>query len=352
MMKQRHVAILCGGQSSEHEVSIASAANIARALDPAKFTLSVIGIDPAGVWHVLDREAFLEHRGLGRVAEQRCVASPVSLHPGAAAFFQAAQAPELANIDVVIPVLHGPCGEDGTIQGLLKVAGVPFVGSDVLGSAVSMDKDLMKRLARDAGLPIVDFLVLHRDQYTDLNFAAIKARLGLPFFVKPCNLGSSVGIHKVHDESEFFPAVDDALRFESKIIFEQGIQCRELECAVLGNRSPQASVVGEIIPHHEFYTYEAKYLDQNGASIVIPALIAPEVSEQVRALAIQAFQCFECRGLARVDFFLGPQDKVYFNELNTFPGFTSISMYPMLWQASGLEYGPLIERLIELALHL
>lgn len=344
-MKKLHLAILCGGQSFEHEVSVNSAANIARAIDLAQFDLSVIGIDKMGVWHALDVPAFLQHYGLSEVSQQKTRANNLVLQPGAHKDFIKG----IAAIDVVIPVLHGPNGEDGTIQGLLKLMGIPFVGSHVLGSAVSMDKDIMKRLSRDAGLPIVDFQVFHQGDVLD--FDAIVKSLGLPFFVKPCNLGSSVGVHKVHDRSEFMPALADAFRYEAKIIIEQSVvNVREIECAILGNRHPQASVVGEIIPHHEFYSYEAKYIDKNGASIVIPADLPLEISQQVQKLAIKAFECFDCAGLARVDFFIDQDLNIYFNELNTFPGFTSISMYPQLWQASGVDYSSLIEKLVELAL--
>lgn len=347
-MNKKHIAVLCGGQSLEHEVSVSSAANILRALNPEKFQVTVIGIDKQGAWHLLAPEALLAHQGLGQVTDITAIASHVPICLSDRQHFLPLQA-DLPPIDVVFPVLHGPNGEDGTIQGLLKLAKIPFVGSDVLGSALSMDKDVMKRVARDAGLPIVDFMVVHRHQRATLTFDDVVECLGLPFFVKPCNLGSSVGVRKVHDDSEFLPALEAAFQLDPKIIIEQGIQAREIECAVLGNDAPKASVLGEIIPQHEFYSYEAKYLDDQGAQLVIPAKLPPEVAVQVQDLAVQAFQALNCRGLARVDFFLDPELRIYFNELNTIPGFTSISMYPMLWQASGVDYPTLIESLIELA---
>lgn len=351
-MRKKRVLIVCGGQSSEHEVSLSSAANIVRAMNFDRFDVSVIGIDKAGVWHALSTETLLDHHGLGGVADKKTLASHLSIEMGNhLELIQAEFAlPSLQAIDVVFPVLHGPNGEDGTIQGLLKLAKIPFVGSDVLGSAVSMDKDVMKRLARDAGLPIADFLVYYRYQMEDIVFEEVVAKVGLPFFIKPCNLGSSVGVHKVHDASEWLYALQDAFCYEAKIIIEQAIVCRELECGVLGNQHPNASVVGEIIPHHEFYSYEAKYLDQKGASLAIPAEIPDTVRQIVQRLAIQAFQVLNCAGLARVDFFLDADHNIYFNEINTLPGFTSSSMYPMLWQASGLDYATLIETLIDLAL--
>lgn len=351
-IRKKRVLIVCGGQSSEHEVSLSSAANIVRALNPDTFDVSVIGIDKAGVWHALSTETLLEHHGLGGVADKKALASHLSIEMGNHLELIRAETslPSLQAIDVVFPVLHGPNGEDGTIQGLLKLAKIPFVGSDVLGSAVSMDKDVMKRLARDAGLPIANFVVYYRHQLEHIDFDEVVAQVGLPFFIKPCNLGSSVGVHKVRNASEWLYALQDAFRYEGKIIIEQAIVCRELECGVLGNIHPTASVVGEIIPHHEFYSYEAKYLDQNGASLAIPADIPDSVRQTVQALAIQAFQVLNCAGLARVDFFLDEQQRVYFNEINTLPGFTTISMYPQLWQASGVEYATLIETLIDLAL--
>jgi D-alanine-D-alanine ligase len=247
----------------------------------------------------------------------------------------------------VIPVLHGPNGEDGTIQGLFRLLGVPFVGSDVLGSAICMDKDVMKRLLRDAGIRQANFCVYRDDQKID--FAEVVKKLGLPFFVKPCNLGSSVGISKVHVADEFEKAVAEAFLHDRKVIIEEAIKGRELECAVLGNGEPKASVVGEIIPHHEFYSYEAKYLDENGASLEIPAKLPESISDEVRRLAIKAYQVLECADLARVDFFLSEKNEIYLNEVNTFPGFTSISMYPMMWEKSGLSYADLIENLIQFA---
>jgi D-alanine-D-alanine ligase len=303
-VKKIHVAILCGGQSSEHEVSVNSAANILRALNPEKFTVSVIAIDQQGIWHALEPQAFAKHQGLGQVSDQVKLASHLSLCFGNPSYFHATL-PEfrLDLIDVVFSLLHGPLGEDGAMQGLLKIAHIPFVGSDVLASAISMDKDVMKRLSLAAGLPVVDFLVFHRHQLTEIQFTEVVAQLKLPLFVKPCNLGSSVGVSKVHDEAEFLPALQAAFQLENKIIIEQGIKCREIECAVLGNAKPQASVLGEIIPHHEFYSYEAKYVDANGASLVIPADLPLDVTNAIRACAIKAFQTFECEGLARVDFF-------------------------------------------------
>jgi D-alanine-D-alanine ligase len=248
----------------------------------------------------------------------------------------------------VFPILHGPLGEDGAVQGLLKLADVPFVGAGVLGSAVGMDKDVMKRLLRDAGLPVPKFLVFGRAQKPD--YAAVTQALGSPVFVKPANLGSSVGISKAKDEAGFHKAVAMAFRYDTKIVIEENIQAREIECAVLGNEAPQASIAGEIIPTHEFYSYEAKYLDADGARLEIPAKIDAAIQKRVQELAVRTFQALNCEGMGRVDFFLTPAGELYVNEINTIPGFTKISMYPKLWEASGIGYTQLISRLIELAM--
>lgn len=254
------------------------------------------------------------------------------------------------SLDVVFPILHGPFGEDGTVQGLLKLANIPFVGAGVLGSAVGMDKDVMKRLLRDAGIPIARFIVLNKYSADEVAFDDAREQLGRPLFIKPANLGSSVGIHKVRDREEFDRAVRDAFKYDNKVLIEECIIGREIECSVLGNDQPVASVLGEILPSHEFYSYEAKYLDENGAVLEIPAKLPPEISERIRQTAIKTFSVLCCEGMARVDFFLRNGEEIIVNEINTIPGFTRISMYPKLWEASGLPYGELIDRLIGLAI--
>jgi D-alanine-D-alanine ligase len=245
--------------------------------------------------------------------------------------------------------LHGPYGEDGTIQGLLKLADIPFVGSGVLGSAAGLDKDVMKRLLRDAGIPIGKFLTLKNHEPVP-SFTSVTARLGQPFFIKPANMGSSVGISKIYKEQEYAAALRDAFQYDSKILIEEYIRGRELECAVLGNEDPAASIVGEIIPSHDFYSYDAKYLDENGAELKIPASLDTETHKKIQALAIKVFQTLCCEGLSRVDFFMKETGEIFVNESNTMPGFTKISMYPKLWEASGISYTELITRLIELAI--
>ncbi len=308
------VLILAGGKSAEHEISIQSAQNIAAALQklkPPKYEVKLLKIGQEGREYLETLPALLE------------------------------------KTDVVFPALHGPFGEDGTIQGFLKLANKPFVGASVLGSAIGMDKDVMKRLLNQAGLKTARFLVfLSRNT---LDFTQISRTLGLPLFIKPANLGSSVGIHKITRQDEFQKAVKDAFTYDSKIIIEEFLDGREIECAVLGNEQPIASLPGEIIPKHKFYSYKAKYQDKKGAVLKIPAELPAEIITRIQDQAILAFQILECQGLARVDFFLLKNNEIRVNELNTIPGFTKISMYPKLWEKSGLPEPQLIDQLIELA---
>lgn len=256
----------------------------------------------------------------------------------------------VGSIDVVFPVLHGPFGEDGTVQGMLRLLDVPFVGCGVLSSAVAMDKDVTKRLLRDAGIPIAKFRVVDRSSRGEVDFQDVKDHLGLPVFVKPANLGSSVAINKVEDEKAFLRALEEAFTYDNKVLIEEYVKGREIECSVLGNRNPVASVPGEIIPHHEFYSYEAKYVDNQGAALEIPAKLGEPIVTEIQHLAIRTFQVLLGEGMARVDFFLRDDTEIIVNEINTLPGFTQISMYPKLWEASGISCTELIDRLIQLAL--
>jgi D-alanine-D-alanine ligase len=354
MAKKTVVGVLFGGKSAEHEVSLQSAKNVYEAIDRSRFEPVLIGIDKSGRWLLNDESRFLLNSGDPRLIRLNPEGEPVALVPesgGVLSVLDKAKGSvsgEPDRLDVVFPILHGPFGEDGTVQGLLKLADIPFVGPGVLGSAAGMDKDVMKRLLRDAGIPAGKFLCLlaHRPVPP---FEAVAAALGQPFFIKPANMGSSVGISKVHDESEYSGAVKNAFQYDIKIIIEEFIPGRELECAVLGNEEPAASVPGEVISSHEFYSYDAKYLDENGAALEIPAKINDETRKRVQELAIKTFQALCCEGLSRVDFFLKANGEVLVNEINTMPGFTRISMYPKLWEASGVSYTELITRLIELA---
>jgi D-alanine-D-alanine ligase len=346
------VGILFGGKSAEHEVSLQSAKNVYDAIDRNKYEPVLIGIDKSGNWLLHDASHFLLQEGDPRAISLNPKGEPVALPPestGKLSFLNGQGGGHSRRLDVVFPILHGPFGEDGTVQGLLKLADIPFVGSGVLGSAAGMDKDVMKRLLRDGGIPVGRFLCFSSHQPVP-PFAEIEAALARPFFVKPANMGSSVGISKVHNEAEYPAAMRDAFRYDTKVIIEEFIPGRELECAVLGNEQPAASVVGEIISTHEFYSYDAKYLDEKGAALEIPAKISGETQRRIQELAIQTFQTLCCEGLSRVDFFLRENGEVVVNEINTIPGFTKISMYPKLWEASGIGYTELISRLIDLAI--
>jgi D-alanine-D-alanine ligase len=339
MTKKLRVGILFGGRSGEHEVSLLSAASILKAIDRRKFEVVPIGINKAGQW-------------LGAEASQ-------GLLEGSAAGATVESNVALEDIDVIFPVLHGTFGEDGTIQGLFELAGIAYVGSGVLGSSAGMDKEIMKRLFANSKLPLVKHVTLLRAEWERAPrkaVALIEASLKYPLFVKPANLGSSVGISKAHNRKELTPALRLAAKFDRKLVVEQGVsgktaKAREFEVGVLGNDSPQASVVGEIVPGKEFYDYEDKYLCV-GAVPVIPAQLTKDESQQIREMAVAAFRACDLSGLARVDFLMEPDGKqrIYLNEVNTMPGFTKISMYPKLWQATGIGYRELITRLIELAL--
>ena len=352
MAKKLRVGILFGGRSGEHEVSLLSATSILNAIDRKKFDVAPIGIDKAGRWLTSGAaQGLLEGSGPAEPAAALSLAAGSALDSHAALGGQ--------SLDVVFPVLHGTFGEDGTIQGLFELAGIAYVGSGVLGSAAGMDKDVMKRLFAQARLPIVKHVALLRTEWEKQPrkvITQIEAALKYPMFVKPANLGSSVGISKVHDRKELGPALTLAAKYDRKLVVEQGVggksgKAREFEVAVLGNDDPQASVVGEIVPGKEFYDYEAKYLSE-GSVPVIPAKLSRTEAKQIREMAVAAFRACDLSGLARVDFLMEPAGKrrIFLNEVNTMPGFTQISMYPKLWQASGVAYKDLITRLIELAL--
>jgi D-alanine-D-alanine ligase len=388
MAKKLRVGVVFGGKSGEHEVSLLSAASILKAIDRKKFDVVPIGITKEGRWltagdadNLLLGKPGSPSTGLSsmgwngkapqqlRAGDPRATTSakvlnqgiPTLLAPEPVTLATAEEKRRLdsQSLDVIFPVLHGTFGEDGTIQGLFELAGIAYVGSGVLGSSAGMDKDVMKKLFAQAKLPIVKHVTLLRHEWETSPrkaIARIEAALKYPVFVKPANLGSSVGISKAHNRKELKPALDEAAKFDRKIVIEHGVsgrkgeKARELEVAVLGNDAPQASVIGEIIPGKEFYDYEAKYLSE-GSVPVIPARLTAAETRQIRAMAVEAFQACDLSGLARVDFLMEPDGKrrIYLNEVNTLPGFTQISMYPKLWEATGLKYRDLITRLIELA---
>ncbi|MFP1908967.1 D-alanine--D-alanine ligase [Lonsdalea quercina] len=351
-MTKIRVGVVFGGKSAEHEVSLLSAKNIVEAIDKDRFDVVLLGIDKQGEWHINDASNYLLNaENPAKIALNRS-SQHVALIPGRAdrQLIDTKSADALSQIDVIFPIVHGTLGEDGSLQGLLRMANIPFVGSSVLGSAVSMDKDVTKRLLRDAGLLVAPFVTLTRANRRRFDFTTITAKLGLPLFIKPANQGSSVGVSKVKDEASFRRAVELAFSYDHKVLVESAIVGREIECAVLGNDFPQASVCGEIVLHDEFYSYDTKYIDEDGAGVAIPAPLPEVTDERIRAVALRAFQTLECQGMARVDVFLTKDDEIVINEVNTLPGFTNISMYPKLWQASGIGYTALITQLIELAL--
>jgi D-alanine-D-alanine ligase len=347
--KRLRVGVIFGGRSGEHEVSLASAASVIRALDPEKYEAVPIGIGKDGRWFI----GTPAQKMLPEVLRQGHRVM-LSADPSVGALLPLEdRAAGSQRVDVIFPVLHGTFGEDGTVQGLLDLAGLPYVGSGVIGSAVGMDKDMAKRLFLQAGLPTGDFLAILRSEWEKGRESVLKAvakKFRFPLFVKPATLGSSVGMTKVHKREELPAALDLAAEFAQKILVERNIRGREIEVSVLGNDEPQASIPGEIIPHREFYDYTAKYLEE-GTRLEIPAKLSKIQVRRFQEYAVRAFRCVECRGMARVDFFLEkPSGRIYLNEINTIPGFTSISMYPKLWEASGIPYRDLIDRLIQLAL--
>ncbi len=306
--KKLKIGILFGGKSAEHEVSLVSAKNVIGALDKNKYQAFPIKIEKSGKFN-LDA---------------------------------------LKKVDVIFPVLHGPFGEDGSMQGLLKILNLPFVGPSVLGSAVSMDKDVMKRLFKEAEIPIGKFITIREGE--KISFRETLKKLDLPMFIKPANMGSSVGIHKIKTEKEFIVGIRDAFQYDTKVVIEENINGQEIECSVLGNEKPVASIPGEIVPINDFYSYKAKYIRKNGADLLIPARLSKNMVKKVQNTAIKAFRTLNCEGMGRVDFFVKKNGEIIVNEINTIPGFTAISMYPKLWKASGLPLSKLLDKLIDLAI--
>lgn len=350
------LGIVCGGRSGEHEVSLRSARGIYGAVDRRRFEPVLLAIDKQGRWRAGSLEALVldgHDPARIRLAPGAPAVVPVG-RDGRLVLLAEPGFAQAAALDVVFPIVHGTDGEDGALQGWLRLMGVPFVGADVLGSAIGMDKDIMKRLLARAGAPIPRFHTLHRGGDFQSAWDAAERELGLPLFVKPASLGSSVGVSRVTDRRGFETAVEEALRYDSKLMIEEAVPGRELECAVLGNRDgatpPRASRVGEIRPRHAFYSYAAKYLDDNGAELLVPAPIDVATEAQVQGLALRVFRLLEADGLARVDLFLANDERLVVNEINTLPGFTPISMYPRLWEATGVSYTELVSTLVDLAL--
>ncbi|MDY0395263.1 D-alanine--D-alanine ligase [Virgibacillus halophilus] len=351
-MKKVKVGIIFGGKSAEHEVSLQSAKNIVDAIDKDKYEVTLIGIDKQGRWHLNDQTSYLLNAENPKLIQLNKSNDNVAIVPGSGSsqMIHASNGAVLDQLDVVFPIVHGTLGEDGSLQGMLRLANVPFVGPSVLSSSICMDKDIAKRLLQGAGIHVAKGLVYTTANKQDAAYEQAVEELGTPMFIKPANQGSSVGVSKVSTKEEFDKALDVAFDYDHKVVVEEAIIGREIECAVLGNEEPKASLPGEILPQTAFYSYESKYIDEKGAELAIPAELPEETVKQVQAAAIAAFQTLQCEGLARVDFFLTEDGKIYVNEVNTLPGFTKISMYPKLWEISGVPYSELISELLDLAI--
>lgn len=351
-MTRKRIGVVCGGPSAEHSVSLISAVNIVAAIDPKRFDIVVIGVDRDGQWHHYAPGAFVTNADDPAQIALRPPDNTLLLNPGGGChtLIDSTNGDAVEPIDVFFPIIHGTTGEDGSLQGLMRWLGTPFIGSDVAASSAAMDKDLAKRVLAEAGLATAPYRALKRGDSGAADFTSLAAELGNPLFIKPANQGSSVGVSQVTEASELVPAIDNALVFDDKVLIEARITGREIECAVLGNDEPLVSGCGEIVLGHGFYSYETKYLDPDAAGVVVPADLDATTRETVRAAAATAFQALGCQGLARVDVFVTTEERVIVNEVNTLPGFTPISMYPKLFEHAGIDYSSLLTKLIELAL--
>lgn len=345
------MAIICGGRSREHEVSLQSAYYVFKNLDRKKYQVVLLGVDKKGHWHFASRyyDLVIQKEPLGKM--RRGLAEVVLMREKKrVVVFDIQKKKVVKRIDIFFPLIHGPFGEDGCLQGYLELLGLPYVGAGVLGSALGMDKEYTKKLLQAEGIAITPFVVLrYKKRGNQSKIKIMRKKYGFPLFVKPASLGSSVGVSKAFNEEELKKAIVLAFRYDKKIIIEKYIPGREIECSVLGNENPQASLPGEIKPHHNFYSYQAKYLDPQGADLLAPAPLSPFLTKKVQRLSEKVFRILELRGMARVDYFLQPGGKLVVNEVNTIPGFTKISMYPRLWEVSGLSYPKLLTKLIQLA---
>ncbi|MBC7456734.1 MAG: D-alanine--D-alanine ligase [Bdellovibrionaceae bacterium] len=345
---KKKIAIVFGGKSAEHEVSLNSAKNISNALDKNTFDPLYLGISKQGTWYQFSSgEVFKKYKALNdNDLQNEDVVTLISHH--AKPYIFSFKSQEKRSIDCAFPIIHGTMGEDGTLQGFFRIINLPFVGCGVLSSSVGMDKEFMKRLMTESGILNSKSVLLKKSH--PISYEDVVTQIGTPFFIKPANAGSSVGVHKVKCDAEYGPKLKDAFQYDHKVIAEEFIDGKEIECSVLGlNQSPKASLPGELIVKHEFYSYEAKYLDANGAEIIIPAHLPEAQVKEIQTIAVKTFECLGCDGLARVDFFIRKDGRIYVNEINTLPGFTQISMYPKMWEASGLKYTDLISELIHLA---
>ncbi len=348
---KKKVAILFGGRSPEHNISLLSAQNIFRSIDKQKYEPILIGIDKQGQWHQNDESLSLMNEKNPLTIELTQNSNPIliSQNTNHHKLISADTGQDILSIDVLFPVLHGNYGEDGSVQGFAKLANLPCVGCGIIGSAVGMDKDMMKRILRDAGIKVAEGVTV-RHHADNANYNKIVSLLGAELFIKPANLGSSIGVEYVENEEQFWKGLRRALQYDRKVLIEKRITGREIECAVLGNESPQASIPGEIIPKDNFYSFENKYVDEHGAKLKIPAELSDDQIKAIQTLSIKTFTVLECRGMARVDMFFTPENDLIINEINTIPGFTNISMYPKLWEYSGKSQTELISELIDLAI--
>jgi D-alanine-D-alanine ligase len=349
------VGVLYGGRSCEHDVSCCSAASVIKYLDRSKYEVYAIGIDHDGTWHVQDKPEIVESKDFGEILRLNRTGDWLVNHferEGKLFFFFIKNSGEVF-VDIIFPVVHGTFCEDGSLQGLLELAMVPYVGADVLGSAIGMDKDVSKRLVRESGIPVVNWLTVTKHLWNSEKEGIkneIADKIGFPCFIKPCNTGSSVGITKVKSLESLASGIEKAFQWDNKILVEKGINAREIEFSVIGDDNPKSSIPGEIRPKHEFYSYEAKYIDSDGAELLIPAKIDKDLIKEMGEAAVKGYSALCCKGMARVDFFLDREsNRFYLNEINTLPGFTSISMYPKLWEETGIEYKSLLDKLINLA---
>lgn len=347
---KKNIAIICGGKSPEHEISIRSVKNVIEALDRNRFEATVIGISKEGSWyHFSNLDSLKDIKSLSDKNKPSGLAAASLMVFQGEPILYLIESGKKINVDAAFPVMHGSFGEDGTIQGLIRMMGLPLVGCDVFASAAGMDKEVMKRLFREAGIPAARYKLI--TEHKKISYQDLIKDLGTPFFIKPANAGSSVGVHKIKSEEDYNKKLKDSFMYDTKVLAEEFIDGREIECSVMGHTyGAKASIAGEIVPQHEFYSYEAKYLDDNGALIKIPADLRPDTLKKVQEIAIKVYETMLCEGMTRVDFFVTKKGgDVYVNELNTIPGFTSISMYPKMWEASGISYKNLITQLIDLA---
>ncbi|TGB03519.1 D-alanine--D-alanine ligase [Halobacillus salinus] len=350
-MSKIKVGLLFGGKSSEHEVSLQSAKNIMEAIDHDTYDVTLVGIDKQGNWHLNNNTGYLINEDDPKLVELNKTDQNIAVVPGREKdqILNINSSEALDQLDVIFPILHGPLGEDGSVQGMLRMANIPYVGPNVLSSAVCMDKDITKKLLQASGFEVANWITVKKAKKHP-SFDEVSEKLGTPFFIKPANQGSSVGVSKVKTEQEYVEGLKQALLYDHKVLLEETVVGREVECAVLGNDNPEASLPGEILPNGDFYSYETKYIDENGAVLKIPADLSDEWEKNVQEQSIKAFEVLECQGLARVDFFMKEDGSLVINEVNTLPGFTKISMYPKLWEVSGIPYPKLIEKLIGLAM--